>query len=303
MSSSGEKDPVCGMNVDPRTARAKFEHGGRTYWFCREGCRAAFEAAPDRYLRVPQADLPVVKLPGARRSGADGEYTCPMHPEVVQRGPGSCPICGMALEPRVVSVTEDENPELVDMRRRFWIALVLTVPVFVIAMSEMIPGQALHQRLGARVALWVQLALATPVVLGCGWPLLVRGWESVRRRRLNMFTLIAIGTMAAWSFSVVATLVPERMPAEFRGHGGGVPVYFEAAAVITTLVLLGQVLELQARKRTSNALRELLGLAPKTARRVGEDGVDEDVPLEAVVVGDRLRVRPGERVPVDGVVV
>jgi Cu+-exporting ATPase len=231
------------------------------------------------------------------------EYVCPMHPEIVRSEPGSCPICGMALEPRVVSSeAEIESPELVDMTRRFRWCTLLTLPVFLIGMSDLIPGQPLQAAVAGRLLNWIQLFLTTPVVLWGGWPFFERGWASVVHRRLNMFTLIALGTGIAYLYSVVATLVPWIFPAGLRGHGGGVPVYFEAAAVITTLVLLGQVLELRARSQTSGAIRALLGLAPKTALRIAPDGSESEVPLEQVVVGDRLRVRPGERVPVDGIV-
>jgi Cu+-exporting ATPase len=227
-------------------------------------------------------------------------WTCPMHPEIVQNEPGSCPICGMALEP--LEPAEDENPELADMTRRFWVSLVLTLPVFGIAMAEMVPGNPLARALTPSTLTWAQLALGTPVVLWGGLPFFVRGWRSLRTRHLNMFTLIAIGTGAAWVYSVLAAAAPGIFPDAFRGHGGAVAVYFEAAAVIVTLVLLGQVLELRARSQTGAAIRALLGLAPKTARRVNDDGSEDDVPLDAVRVGDRLRVRPGEKIPVDGVV-
>ncbi len=225
-------------------------------------------------------------------------YTCPMHPEIRQVGPGSCPICGMALEPAEVSAEAGPNPELVDMTRRFWIGLLLALPVVVLEMGGHLAD--LHALIAGQTSNWVQLALATPVVLWAGWPFFVRGWASLRSGNLNMFTLIAMGTGVAWGYSIVGTLVPGLFPAELRGHDGAVPVYFEAAAVITVLVLLGQVLELKAREQTSGAIRALLDLAPKRARRIGADGSDEDVALEAVVAGDRLRVRPGERVPVDG---
>jgi Cu+-exporting ATPase len=230
------------------------------------------------------------------------EYTCPMHPEVVRDSPGSCPICGMALEPRTVTLEEEENPELVDMTRRFWVSLVLSLPVLFLAMSEMIPGQPVQHAIGHRLIAWIQFVLATPVVLWGGWPFFQRGWASIVHRSPNMFTLIAIGTGTAYFYSVVAILFPGLFPDSFRGHGGEVAIYFEAAAVITALVLLGQVLELRARSRTSSAIKALLGLAPKTARRLREDGTEEDVPLDQVHPGDRLRVRPGEKVPVDGVV-
>jgi P-type Cu+ transporter len=231
------------------------------------------------------------------------EYVCPMHPQIVRDEPGSCPICGMALEPRVVTLEEEENPELKDMKRRFWVSVALTLPVLFLAMSEMIPGQPIRHALSPRLLTFIQFALATPVVLWGGWPFFERGWASIVNRSPNMFTLIAIGTGAAWLYSVIATFLPDIFPASFRGHGGEVAVYFEAAAVITTLVLLGQVLELRARSRTSSAIKMLLGLAPKTARIVRPNGVEEDIPLDQVHPDDLLRVRPGEKVPVDGVVI
>ena len=230
------------------------------------------------------------------------EYTCPMHPEIVRQEPGFCPICGMALEPRTVSVAEEANPELIDMTRRFWVSLGLTLPLLVMAMAEMVLGAQVSHALSGRLFVWVQLALATPVVLWGGWPFFERGWASLVNRSLNMFTLIAIGVGTAYGYSVVATLFPDIFPHAFRGHGGEPAVYFEAAAVITTLVLLGQVLELRARSQTSSAIKALLGLAPKTARRLRDDGTEEDIPLAHVQPGDRLRIRPGEKVPVDGVV-
>jgi Cu+-exporting ATPase len=233
---------------------------------------------------------------------AGTKYTCPMHPEIVRDGPGSCPICGMALEPLTVSLEDEANPELVDMTRRFWIAVVLTIPVFVLGMSDLIPGQPLQQWIPMSTLAWVQLVLATPVVLWAGWPFFVRGWQSIVTRNLNMFTLIGLGVTVGYLFSVTAVLAPGIFPASFRDHHGNVPVYFEAAAVIVTLVLLGQVLELRARSQTGTAIKALLGLAPKTARRVNQNGEEEDIPLNHVHVGDRLRVRPGEKVPVDGVV-
>ena len=229
-------------------------------------------------------------------------YTCPMHPEIVRDAPGACPICGMALEPTTVTAEEEVNPELVDMTRRFWVSVALTAPLVLFAMAEMLVGASVAHLLPGRLLAWVQLALATPVVLWGGWPFFVRGWASIVNRHLNMFTLIAIGTGTAYGYSVVATLFPDLFPHAFQGHGGGVAVYFEAAAAITTLVLLGQVLELRARSQTSSAIRALLGLAPKTARVVREDGTEEDLPLERVQPGDRLRIRPGEKVPVDGVI-
>jgi Cu+-exporting ATPase len=231
------------------------------------------------------------------------EYVCPMHQEIVRSEPGSCPICGMALEPRTVTLEEQDNPELIAMRRRFWVSAGLTLPVFVIAMMEMLPGGGpLRQWFAADGQSWVQLLLTTPVVLWGGWPFFERAWQSVRTRHLNMFTLIGLGVAVAYVYSVVAVLLPGLFPDSFRNHAGAVSVYFEAAAVIVTLVLLGQVLELTARSRTGAAIRALLGLAPKTARRIEDDGSEADIPLEQVQPGDRLRVRPGEKVPVDGVV-
>ncbi len=294
------RDPVCGTTPGPDTPH-RHTHGGVDYAFCSEHCREQFRADPERYLgRADRPDEPAVPAAGGAAAGA--RYICPMHPEVEQFGPGACPICGMTLEPRTMTLEEPENPELVDMRRRFWLSVVLTVPLFIVAMGDLIPGRPL-ERLASSAALdWLELALATPVVLWGGWPFLVRFWESLVHRSLNMFTLIGLGVGVAFLYSTVAQLFPFVFPAEFRGPGGAVAVYFEAAAVITTLVLLGQVLELNARSRTGAAIRALLGLAPKTARRLREDGEDEDVPLEQVQPGDRLRVRPGEKVPVDGTV-
>ncbi|HEX7788576.1 MAG TPA: heavy metal-binding domain-containing protein, partial [Methylomirabilota bacterium] len=290
------KDPVCGMGVTPGQAvGGSVEHAGATYWFCSPSCREKFTANPTRY--VPEATV----APAAAKPADTRIYTCPMHPEVRKVGPGSCPKCGMALEPLQPSAdTADEHAELVDMSRRFWIGAVLTVPIVALAMGEMI-WPDLVGRLSVSARLWVQLALATPVVLWGGWPFFVRGWQSVVNRSLNMFTLIALGTGTAYAYSVFAVLFPDTLPHDMR-HGGAPPVYFEAAAVITVLVLLGQVLELRARSATSGAIRALLGLVPKTARRLREDGTEEDVPLAEVQAGERLRVRPGERVPVDGVV-
>jgi Cu+-exporting ATPase len=291
------KDPVCGMTVDPDRTPHHDVHAGTTYHFCGARCAERFQAAPEQFLAGGARESAVQPAP----PGAAGvEYTCPMHPEVVQIGPGSCPICGMALEPREVSLAEDEaNPELDDMARRLRIAVVFTVPLFLLAMSDLIPGQPVQTALGHRLLAWIQLALATPVVLWCGWPFFQRGWTSIRTGRLNMFTLIALGTGVAYGYSLVATLAPGLVPSS-GAHG--VPIYFEAAGVITALVLVGQVLELRARSRTGAALRALLGLAPKTARRIADDGGENDVPLEQVHVGERLRVRPGEKIPVDGLV-
>jgi Cu+-exporting ATPase len=290
-----EKDPVCGMTVEPATAAGSVDHDGHTYYFCSRGCLEKFRADPARYV-VGRPTEPTAAPAGATT------YTCPMHPEIVRDAPGSCPICGMALEP-VIATGDEKNPELEDMSRRFWVCLALSAPLLALAMGEMVVGQETISRfLPGRALGWVQLALATPVVVWGGWPFFVRGWASVVARRLNMFTLIALGTGAAYAYSVAATLAPGAFPAAFRDHAGRVPVYFEAAAVITTLVLLGQVLELRARSQTSGAIKALLGLAPKTARRLRDDGTEEDVPLDTVRVSDRLRVRPGEKVPVDGVV-
>jgi Cu+-exporting ATPase len=284
-------DPVCGMKVDPHTAKHRAEHAGRTYYFCSAGCREKFLADPLRYLHKDQ------KPPAAVPEGTI--YTCPMHPEVRQVGPGSCPICGMALEPLLATADSGPNPELVDMTRRFWIGLALTLPVLALDMGQHVLGLDLVPR---GTANWIQLTIATPVVLWAGWPFFVRGWRSVVSGNLNMFTLIAMGTGVAWLYSLVATLIPEIFPSAFRDHHGVVGVYFEAAAVITVLVLLGQVLELRAREHTSGAIKALLDLAPKTARRMADDGSESEVSLDSVAVGDRLRVRPGEKVPVDGVV-
>ncbi len=284
-------DPVCGMTVEPETTPHHAEHGGRAFHFCSAGCRTKFVADPARYLQSkPAAPAPEGTI-----------YTCPMHPEVRQLGAGACPICGMALEPLDPTAETGPNPELADMGRRFWIGLVLAAPVFVLEMG----GHLLGHRwpVPPPVSAWVQLALATPVVWWSGWPFFERGWRSLVTRKLNMFTLIALGVGVAWIFSVAATVAPGLMPATFRGEHGAAPVYFEAAAVITVLVLFGQVLELRARERTSGAIRALLDLAPKTARRVRDDGADEDVGVDQVAVGDRLRVRPGEKIPVDGEVI
>jgi Cu+-exporting ATPase len=284
------------MDVDPNRAAGKHEHGGQTYYFCSTHCLNRFAASPEAFLaRAPgrtPGPPPAAKQPRA--------YTCPMHPEIVRDRPGPCPLCGMALEPMDGAAAEEEDTELADMSRRFWVSLVLSAPVLLLAMSDMIPGRPVQQ--APALARWMQLALATPVVLWGGLPFFQRGWASVVNRSLNMFTLIAAGTGTAYAYSLAAALFPHLFPGSFRGHDGEVALYFESAAVITTLVLLGQVLELRARSRTSHAIRALLDLAPKTARRVREDGSEEDIPLEQVKPGDRLRVRPGEKVPVDGVV-
>ncbi|HEV8714642.1 MAG TPA: heavy metal translocating P-type ATPase [Candidatus Binatia bacterium] len=298
------KDPVCGMTVKGTTPHT-YEYAEQRYFFCGARCLETFRAEPDRYLE-PAKDHVVLDVPvhttRSRAAGEEAVYTCPMHPEIVRSEPGSCPICGMALEPRTVTVEAETNPELVDMTRRFWTSLILTAPIFLMAMAEMLLGQPLQHLFSPRWPRWVQLLLATPVVLWGGWPFFQRGWLSLVHRSLNMFTLIAIGTGTAYGYSVVATLFPDIFPDSFRAHGGEVAVYFEAAAVITTLVLLGQVLELRARSQTSSAIKALLGLAPKTARVLRNEGSEEDIPLNHVQPGDRLRVRPGEKVPVDGVV-
>lgn len=284
-------DPVCGMRVNPETSPHTACHEGRTFHFCSARCLERFKSDPETYAsgQRPKADAE----PGSR-------YTCPMHPEIVQDTPGDCPICGMALEPLHPSAEEGPNPEYVDMRRRFWWGLALALPVFLLDMAAHVPGVALHAHVPPRVVNWVQFVLATPVVLWAGWPFFVRGWKSIWVRRLNMFTLIAMGVGAAYVYSVAAVLFPGVFPTGFRNPDGSVPVYFEAAAVITVLVLLGQVLELRAREQTGAAVRALLDLAPKTARRLREDGREEDVEIGDIRAGDRLRVRPGEKVPVDG---
>ena len=286
-------DPVCGMKVDPATSKHRFEQAGRMFHFCCAGCHTKFAADPDRYLAPKEPPPPA-------RQGVI--YTCPMHPEVRQDGPGSCPICGMALEPLDAAAAAGPNPELSDMSKRFWIGLALTIPVVVLEMARHIPVPGLHDLVPPRISTWIQFALGTPVVLWAGWPFFERGWASLRRRSLNMFSLIALGTGAAYAYSVAAAILPGVFPSGFRSMDGTVAVYFEAAAVITVLVLLGQVLELSARERTGGAIRALLNLAPKKAQRVRPDDTDEEIALAEVAVGDRLRVRPGDGVPVDGVV-
>jgi Cu+-exporting ATPase len=367
--TSVEKDPVCGMTVDPARAKATHEHAGKMYYFCCAGCMEKFRAEPAKYLAKtlvsipPMSSRPVQIAPApahsARGQGAPKpaaqpspnaqapnaraaaneytcpmdpevrqqgpgdcpkcgmalepvvaalaatrtEYTCPMHPEIVRDQPGVCPICGMTLEPRTVTAEEEKNPELAGMTRRFWISAALTIPVLFVVMADLVPGLAsLMHRASPRAWQWFEFVLATPVVLWGGWPFFVRGWRSLVTRNLNMFTLIGLGVGVAYTFSVVGVLFPGIFPASFRGAGGEVAVYFEAAAAITTLVLLGQVMELRARSQTGAAIKALLGLAPKTARLIHEDGSEVDVPLDQVKPGDRLRVRPGEKIPVDGVV-
>lgn len=324
-------DPVCGMSVVPDKAKGNSEYQGKHYYFCSTKCKQRFDADPQAFLDTPSAhqhhqkkqsttqhhakytcpmcpevasDKPGpcpscgMALDPPLTTGQAVKYTCPMHPEVVQDGPGNCPICGMALEPMDVAV-EEINPEEREMSNRFWVSLVFTVPLLLLAMSEMIPAFS-HLSMASWFS-WVQLALATPVVLWGGWPFLVRAWTSVVNRRLNMFTLIALGTGSAYLYSLFATLAPQWIPDSLRGTHGSIPLYFEAAAVITTLVLLGQFLELRARSQTSSAIKSLLGLSPKVAHRIREDGTEEEISLQVVHPGDRLRVRPGEKIPVDGV--
>jgi len=338
-------DPVCGMTVEPESAAGTAAHDDKTYYFCSAHCKSAFERDPAKYvkpggaahaedaarMKVEPAAMasssrsmytcpmhPEIRQPGPGAcpkcgmalepetpslSAGRTEYTCPMHPEVVRQQPGSCPICGMALEPRTVGGAEEENAELKDMSRRFWVSTALALPLFLLAMTAEFAPQWIEGLIRPRTLQWLEFALATPVVLWGGWPFFVRGWQSLVNRHLNMFTLIALGVGVAWVFSVVATVMPEIFPAALRSMDGLVPVYYEAAAVITALVLLGQVMELRARSRTSAAIKMLLGLAPKSARLVRDDGGEEDIPLDAVKAGDRLRVRPGEKVPVDGAVI
>lgn len=292
-------DPVCGMTVQPATAAGSYEYQGKTYCFCATSCLTKFRTDPTHYLTPPEQRAPrVMPVP----SGGVVEYICPMDPEVLETQPGACRICGMALEPKVVSLEDERNPELEDMSRRFWICLGPSLLVMLLAMADMIPGLSLPDVFTGSTRNWMQLALATPVVLWGGWPFFQRGWASVVNRAPNMFTLIAMGTGAAYGYSAVVTVVPTLLPSSFRLHDGSIAVYFEAAAMITVLVLLGQVLELKARSQTSSAIRALLRLAPKTARLITSEGREDDVPLEHVQVGHRLRVRPGERVPVDGMV-
>ena len=294
-------DPVCGMKVDTRTATHRYELGGTPYYFCSARCLEKFKADPNHYLNPSEHD-PAVTHPamGALPQAAEGTiWTCPMHPEIRRDGPGQCPICGMALEPLEPTVDEAPNPELIDMSRRFWASAALSLPLVILTFGADLFA---WQPLPMRASVWLQLALATPVVLWGGWPFFDRFWASLKTRNLNMFTLIGLGVGAAYSYSLVAALAPQLFPASLRTMDGMVPVYFEAAAVITTLVLLGQVLELRARSATGKAIRALLGLAPKTARLVNADGSEQDVPLNEVHVGALLRVRPGEKVPVDGVV-
>ena len=293
-AADGVKDPVCGMTVNTATAKHKTEHEGQTYYFCCNGCRTKFEADPQKYL-APKA-MAAPATPESRTA----IYTCPMHPEIRQQGPGSCPICGMALEPVDVTAEAGPNHELIDMKRRFWIGLVLTVPLVMLEMAGHFSN--LDRVVAPQLSNWLELGLGTPVVLWGGWPFFERGWASIVSRNLNMFTLISIGTGVALVYSLVGTIAPSLFPSAYRMMDGAVAVYFEAAAVITVLVLLGQVLELRAREQTGGAIRALLDLSPRTARRIVRDDLDEQVPVEAIAAGDRLRIRPGEKVPVDGIV-
>jgi Cu+-exporting ATPase len=289
------KDPVCGMTVDPAKTEYHARHDDQDYHFCSAGCRTKFVADPDRYLSSGPSpameDVPEGTI-----------YTCPMHPEIRQEGPGSCPICGMALEPETFSLDSGPDPEYINMRRRLWISALFSIPLFIYAMGDMIPGKPFESWFDPGTANWVQLLLATPVVLWCAWPFFVRGVQSLKTMNLNMFTLIALGVAVAYGFSLVATFFPGLFPDAFRGHHGTVAVYYEAAAVITTLVLLGQVLELKARGQTSSALRALLELTPPVATRINGDGSEEEIALDLVQSGDKLRVRPGEKIPVDGII-
>ncbi len=289
------KDPVCGMSVDPATAKHKADHAGATYYFCSAGCRGKFVADPAKYL-APATE------PATPKSAPSGAiYTCPMHPQIRQDHPGACPICGMALEPEIATEATGPSAELIDMTRRFWVALALSIPIFALEMGGHLID--LHRFVPDSLSNWIQLALATPVALWAGWPFFARGWASLKSRNLNMFTLIAMGVGVAWTYSVVATVAPHLFPAALRGAHDFVPVYFEAAAIITTLVLLGQVLELKAREQTGGAIRALIDLTPKTARVVHAEGADVEVALEEVKIGNTLRVRPGEKVPVDGQII
>ena len=288
-----ERDPVCGMMVDPQITAHRAAHDDHPYYFCSAGCRTKFVANPLKYLTP-------AKLQSHEPAPAGTIYTCPMHPQIRQIGPGACPICGMALEPEVMTADTPPNPELADFTRRFWVGLALTVPVFILEMGGHLFN--IDHLVAPQISNWIQFLLATPVVLWAGWPFFDRGWRSIVNRSLNMFTLVAMGTGVAWTYSVIATVAPGLFPPAFRAMNGAVAVYFEAAAVIVVLVLLGQLLELRAREATGGAIRALLDLAPKTARRLLPDGSDEEISLGLVVAGDNLRVRPGEAVPVDGTV-
>lgn len=294
-STETVKDPVCGMDVDPRKSEHHAKHDAQDYHFCSAGCKTKFVDNPEHYLTGKHREA-------AANAPAGTIYTCPMHPEIRQEGPGSCPICGMALEPETFSLDSGPDPEYLDMRRRFWVSAAFSIPLFIYAMGDLIPGKPFAGLFAPGIAQWLQLLVASPVVLWGAWPFFVRGVNSLKTMNLNMFTLIGLGVAVAYGFSLVATLFPSIFPAAFRGHDGGVAVYYEAAAVITTLVLLGQVLELKARGQTSSALRALLELAPPVALRVGADGSEEEISLDQVQSGDSLRVRPGDKIPVDGTI-
>ena len=334
-------DPVCGMTVNSQSAAGSYEYDGQTYYFCSSHCLSKFREDPQRYvkesakrnatnlvaiepkMKPSEAGYTCPMHPEVKQDRPGScpkcgmalepitisapkekiEYTCPMHPQIVRDAPGNCPICGMALEPRTISLAEEENHELKDMRRRFWVSVVLTIPALAIGMSDLIPGAPLQRLIPPSISSWIQLLIASPVILWGGWPFFVRLWQSIVHRSPNMFTLIGLGVGVSYSYSIVATVFPDIFPHSFRGHAGSVPVYYEVAAVITTLVLLGQVLELKARSQTSAAIKALLGLAPKTARRIAPDGGEQDVPLDQVQAGDMLRVRPGEKIPTDGMMI
>jgi Cu+-exporting ATPase len=296
-------DPVCMMRTTEKDAYIPYEHNGMTYYFCNPRCLDKFKSDPQTYInRLADPALSVAPTPSVRPGSPAGKYTCPMDPEIITDGPGICPKCGMALEPMAPSLSEEENPEYADMKRRFFFGLTLTIPLMLISMRHMLPGHILGGIASQQDLGLAEFLLATPVVLWAGWPFFVRAWVSLRTRNLNMFTLIGIGVMVSYGYSLVATLLPDLFPATLKSKEGTIGVYFEASAMIVTLVLLGQVLELRARSRTSDAIRSLLKLAPKTARILRENGVEEDIPLDMIHPGDLLRVRPGEKVPADGII-
>ncbi|HEX8266267.1 MAG TPA: heavy metal translocating P-type ATPase [Pyrinomonadaceae bacterium] len=305
-------DPVCGMKIVPEKAAGSYDYNGETYYFCSKSCLGKFQANPESFLK-PKADAqagsccnhhghkPATVTVEKPESSKNVEYTCPMHPEISQIGPGNCPICGMALEPKIISLDDEPDAEFLDMKRRFWISAILTIPVLVLAMAEMLPN--FHTVVSPKISLWIQFILATPVVVWGGFPFFQRAWDSIKNVSPNMFTLIALGTGAAYIFSLFALFLPDLFPATLRNeHTGIIAAYFEAAAVITTLVLLGQVLELSARSRTSSAIRELLQLAPETATIVADDGSETEIPLQHVEAGAKLRVRANEKIPTDGTI-
>ncbi len=298
MSEKTYKDPVCNMDVTRDHAKGHSHYQGIDYYFCSVGCKTKFEANPQNYLQTSTvSDVTESKL-----NQESGVWTCPMHPQIIRQEPGSCPICGMALEPKDATMEEDQT-ELHDMKKRFWVGVVLTIPLFILSMSDLLPGKPMANMVSHELMRWLELILATPVVLWGGWPFFVRGWQSIVNRSLNMFTLVSLGVSVAYLYSLVAALAPSLFPASFINESGNVHTYFEAAAVIVTLILLGQVLELKARSQTGAAIKALLGLSPKTARRIKSDGSEEDVSLDQIQIGDHLRVRPGEKVPVDGAII